>query len=283
MENNEEQRSLNLVIIGNTAYDTKEYLLNHNIRERDIGGACLYSAIPASLFSRVGIVTKIGNDFELEKIQNYDIDFSGVKKVNSKTTHFYTKFFNENGQESNTYGDVNDEMTINFSDIPKNFLSAKHIHFTTSYPIDLLKMIKEVKKHSNAIISVDTNLAFSKMKETKEIFDMVDIAFIDKEFTDLLNCKAKTKIIKLGEKGCIYKSESKSFYQPAIVKTDVVDKLGAGDCLNGVFMNLVANGTNVETALRKAVDVATLSIDDYGTLKLRDKYLKTLEREKEER
>lgn len=67
------------------------------------------------------------------------------------------------------------------------------------------------------------------------------------------------------------------------MKTDVVDKLGAGDCLNGVFMNLVANGTNVETALRKAVDVATLSIDDYGTLKLRDKYLKTLEREKEER
>ena len=270
----EKKECPNLIIIGNTAYDTKEYVINNIIRERDVGGACLYSAIPASIFFNVGIVTKIGNDFNIKQLNSFDLNISGLQVINTKTTHFYTKFFSKNGQNSTTYGEVKDKMIISFKDIPKNFLKAKFIHFTTSDPKYLLEMIKQVKQNSNARLSVDTNNWFSAMKETKEIFDIVDIAFIDKEFKLLLNCKAKTKIIKLGEEGCIYKEKNKEFYQPAVVKKNVVDKLGAGDCLNGVFMNLIANGFSEEYALKKAVEVATLSIDDYGILKLKDKMVK---------
>ena len=39
-------------------------------------------------------------------------------------------------------------------------------------------------------------------------------------------------------------------------------------------MNLIANGFSEEYALKKAVEVATLSIDDYGILKLKDKMVK---------
>ncbi len=264
----------NLIIIGNTAYDTKEYVIDNAVRERDVGGACLYSAIPASIFFNVGIVTKIGNDFDINLLKAFNLNISGLQSINTKTTHFYTKFFSKDGQDSTTYGEVENKMIISFKDIPKNFLEAKFIHFTTSDPKYLLEMIKQVKQNSNAILSVDTNNWFSRMKKTKEIFDIVDIAFIDKEFKELLNCKAKTKIIKLGEEGCIYKAKNKEFYQPAVVKKNVVDKLGAGDCLNGVFMNLIANGFSEEYALKKAVEVATLSIDDYGILKLKDKMVK---------
>ena len=59
----------NLIIIGNTAYDTKEYVIDNAVRERDVGGACLYSAIPASIFFNVGIVTKIGNDFDINLLK----------------------------------------------------------------------------------------------------------------------------------------------------------------------------------------------------------------------
>jgi len=47
---------------------------------------------------------------------------------------------------------------------------------------------------------------------------------------------------------------------------DVVDKTGAGDCLNGVFLNLLVNGESEETALRTAVDLATESIKQRGIL-----------------
>lgn len=271
---NNKNLNFNLVVIGNTAFDTKEYIIQNKKRKKDIGGACLYSALPASLFYNVGIVTKVGKDFDLNKIKEYQLNIEGLKVINESTTHFYTKFYNKNGQESSTLGDVSNNMTLNFNDIPKKFLEAKHIHFTTSEPKNLLKMIRQVKKHSKAKISVDTNNYFSNMKETEEIFNIADIAFIDKEFTNLLECEARTKIIKLGEEGCILKTSKKEFFQPAIIKENVKDKLGAGDCLNGVFINLIANGVKEEDALRKAVEVATLSIDDYGIINIKKLYKK---------
>ena len=273
-----EHQTPNLVIIGNTAYDTKEYVINKKKRVRDIGGACLYSAIPASLFSRVGIVTRVGKDFEISKIRNYNIDFSGVKMVDDDTTHFYTKFFSKDGQEATTYGEVDEKMIIDFKDIPENFLHAPYIHFTTNNPNYLLPIMKKLKENSDAIISVDTIKGYAEMEETKEVFDIADIAFIDIEFKDLLKCKAPKKIIKLGKEGCLFISNKKKLQQKATVKEKVVDKLGAGDCLNGVFMNLIANGSSEEYALKKAVETATLSIDDFGILNLKNKMFGNEER-----
>ena len=273
--------STNLVIIGNTAYDTKEYILRNMVREKDVGGACLYSALPASIFYKVGIVTKIGRDFNLNEINKYDLDLDGVKREDIETTHFYTKFFSEDGQDATTYGDINDKMIISYEDIPKKYLSAKHIHFTTGNPEHLLDLIEKIKKNSSALISVDTIKGFADLEKTKEIFDMADIAFIDKEFKNLLNCKAKIKIYKLGKGGCIYKDQNKTFYKKVNVKEKVVDKLGAGDCLNGVFINLLANGWSEEKALEKAIEVATMSIDDFGILNLKDNVRNKNENEKE--
>lgn len=263
----------NLVIVGNTAFDSKKYVMNDIIRKKDVGGACLYSAIPASIFFKVGIVTKVGYDFDLKEIKKFNIEILGLKKINDKTTHFCTEFLSEDGQDSVTYGDVKNEMIIRFEDIPKEFLNAKYIHFTTSDPKYLIDIVKKVKQNSNAILSIDTNSNFSKMIETEEIFNIVDIAFIDKEFENLLNCRAKIKIIKLGKEGCIYKSKDKEFYQPAIVKNKVIDKLGAGDCLNGVFINFLAHEFKEEYALKKAVEVATLSIDSFGILDLKTRFI----------
>ena len=106
----------NLIIIGNTAYDTKEYVIDNAVRERDVGGACLYSAIPASIFFNVGIVTKIGNDFDINLLKAFNLNISGLQAKNTKTTHFYTKFFSKDGQNSTTYGEVENKMIISFKD-----------------------------------------------------------------------------------------------------------------------------------------------------------------------
>ena len=59
----------------------------------------------------------------------------------------------------------------------------------------------------------------------------------------------------------------------ATVIENVVDKTGAGDCLNGVFMNLIANGYSNEVALKKAIEIATLSIKDFGILHIKDRIM----------
>lgn len=235
------------------------------------------SAIPASIFYPVGIVSKVGEDFDMKYLKNFNIDTEGVKKVsNQKTTRFYHRILSKDGQEREIVGDVDRKMTILPSDIPYRYFCASNIHIATQEPTAQLELIKEIKRKSNAIISVDTILEFSKDPLLKEVFDLVDIAFIDKEFTNLLDCKAPIKIIKLGKEGCIYVKKDKGFIEKANVIDEVVDKIGAGDCLNGVFINLVGNGIDEKKALRKAVDIATESINDYGMISLYSKHKKQI-------
>ena len=111
------------------------------------------------------------------------------------------------------------------------------------------------------------------MIETREVFDLADIAFVDKEFSNLIQCKSKTKVIKLGKTGCILLDREHAQKFDATVIENVVDKTGAGDCLNGVFMNLIANGYSNEVALKKAIEIATLSIKDFGILHIKDRIM----------
>jgi len=238
----------NLIIIGNIAYDIIDFSKVDSNRENivDLGGACIFSSVPASLFHRVGIVGKIGNDFDLSKLYGYNIDLSGIKQINMPTTRFYTVWNSIDGQERTVYGDVKPEMELGIRDIPKNFLKAKHFHLTTANPTKQLEIIQFLRENTNATISVDTIDDFVYEPNCRKVFDNVDIAFIDKEYTPLLDCKSKVKIIKYGKKGCLYYSNDKEFPIYSQIIENVVDKTGAGDCLNGVFLNLIVNGESEE-------------------------------------
>lgn len=264
-------QSPKLVIIGNIAYDIIDFSKLKEKRPNivDIGGACVFSTVPASLFHRVGMVGKIGKDLDISQFYDYNIDLSGVKTLDIPTTKFYTIWNTADGQDRTVTGTVQPEMEVGSSDIPKNFLGAKHFHLTTATPEKQLELIEFLRQNTDATISADTIDEFAKQPNCKKVFDSVDIAFIDKEYTELLDCKAKTKIIKYGKKGCLYYSKDKQFPVYSQVIEDVVDKTGAGDCLNGTFLNLLVNGESEEVALRTAVDLATESIKQHGILGLR--------------
>lgn len=263
--------SPNLVIIGNIAYDIIDFSKLKEKRPNivDVGGACIFSTIPASLFHRVGMVGKIGKDLDISKFYGYNIDLSGVKTLEMPTTRFYTIWNTDDGQDRTVTGDVKPEMEVGSRDIPEKFLSAKHFHLTTATPEKQLELIEFLRSNTNATISADTIDEFAYQPNCKKVFDSVDIAFIDKEYTPLLDCKAQTKIIKYGKEGCLYYSKDKRFAVHSQVIDNVVDKTGAGDCLNGVFLNLLINGESEEFALRTAVDTATESIKQHGILGLR--------------
>lgn len=217
------------------------------------------------------MVGKIGADFDESKFYGYNIDLTGVQKLDAKTTSFYTYWNSEDGQDREVSGEVSPEMEVGSSDIPTSFLGAKHFHLTTATPQKQLEIINFLRENTDATISVDTIDEFASLPECKQVFDSVDIAFIDKEYTELLDSKAPVKIIKYGKQGCLYYSKDKSFaaHSQVIPDENVVDKTGAGDCLNGVFLNLIANGTDEETALQTAVSIATESIKHKGIFELR--------------
>lgn len=272
----------NLIIIGNIAYDIVDFSrIDANRKNiKDIGGACLFTSIPASLYNRVGMVSKIGNDLELSELYGHDIDLLGVKQIDEGTTKFYTYWNTLDGQNREILGEVSSSMEVGSNDIPNEFLEAKHFHLTTATPQKQKELIEYIRKYTEATISVDTIDVFIHDKECREVFDSVDIAFIDEEYAELINCKAPIKIIKCGKEGAIYSSAQKGFLVKADIIEDVVDKTGAGDCLNGVFLNLILNGKSEEDALEIAVKTATESIKKQGILSLN---LKNIANESEER
>lgn len=274
--------SPNLVIIGNIAYDIIDFGKVDKQRENiiNVGGACVFSTIPASLFYKVGMVGKIGKDFDISQFYGYNIDLSGVKTLDMPTTKFYTLWNTSDGQDRTIFGKVQKEMEIGSEDIPKQFLKAKHFHLTTARPEKQLEIVDFLRSKTNATISVDTIDDFVNEPSCQKVFDSVDLAFIDKEFTNLLNCKATKKVIKCGKTGCIFCSKDKCFSVSSKILENVVDKTGAGDCLNGVFVNLIANGFSEEKALKIAVDMATESVKHKGimNLKLNNEILEREER-----
>lgn len=206
----------NLIILGATAFDDKKfYDGKHRL---DVGGACMYSAIPASVFHPVGIVTKIGSDFPLDKIRGFNIDLTGLKIIEEKTTIFYSKFLSEDGKQREITGDLSEKMKLSFHDIPKAYMETNFFHITTMEPMDALELITQLRKQTSAKISVDTIGILATNPLTEQVFDLVDIAFIDREYTNLLDCKAPVKVIKLGKEGCIYKNDSEEFKIQATIK-----------------------------------------------------------------
>lgn len=271
-----EYKKIDAVIIGNTAYDINTFL-NRDGEEKKViankGGACLYSLIPASIFNRVGVVTKIGTDFEKELFDNnYNIDTTGLKVIDGPSNKFIHTYLSEDGQQRTFKDETNPECLLTKEDIPDEYLSAKYIHVCTNTPDTQLELVKYLKENSEAIISIDTHEEYVNDPKVLEVFNLVDIAFIDKEFKNLYDCKAKIKIFKQGKSGCHFVSDEKDFIASTVLCDNVIDKTGAGDCVTGVFLALKALNKSDEESLQKAVEVATESIKDYGMEHLLKKF-----------
>lgn len=265
---------VNAVIVGNCAFDVNTFLDRDGLKEKVVinkGGACLYSLIPASMFTKVGVVTRIGNDFDEELINKLNIDTTGLVKVNGNSNKFIHTYLSLDGQERTFKEDINEDCLIRISDIPDEYLNARYIHVCTNFPDIQLNTVKYLKEHSKALISIDTHEAYVDDPRVLEAFNLADIAFIDKEFKLLHNCNASIKIFKLGKDGCRYVSKDKDFIASAPKCDFVVDKTGAGDTVTGVFLALKSLGKSDEESLNKACEVATLSITDYGVEHLLDK------------
>ena len=261
--------NVKVVIVGNIAYDVNTFPERDNGNDKVVinrGGAGYYSLIPASLYTKTGIVARVGNDFDIKLLESYNIDLKGLKVINdSLTTKFHHTYLTYDGQNRSFSPEIYEKTLISVDDIPKEYYDAKYIHISTNFPSNQKEFIHKIRKHSNAIISIDTHEAYmeKEAKIIKEIFDCVDIAFIDKEYTELLDCKAPIKIFKMGKNGCMYISKDLSF-DVKVKECEVVDKTGAGDVVAGVFLAMMAETNNPMESLQTAVDMATKSIQNYG-------------------
>lgn len=79
----------------------------------------------------------------------------------------------------------------------------------------------------------------------------------------ILDMGAKTVVVTLGEKGCVYNVGEEIFYAPA-VKTKAVDSTAAGDSFIGAMLVRLTEGADMHEAVKFAAKVSAIVVSKPG-------------------
>ena len=67
---------IDFVVVGNLSFDYNFFPNRKKNKVMNLGGATLYSGIPASLFVKVGIAAKVGEDYDINIFNNLKFDLN---------------------------------------------------------------------------------------------------------------------------------------------------------------------------------------------------------------
>jgi sugar/nucleoside kinase (ribokinase family) len=117
---------LDLIVVGNLAYD--DIITPFERRQRVFGGSVAYAALCAArLGQKVGVVSKVGQDYDmsdLAPLSQAGVEVAGVKQVDGATTHFECVY----DEQENRQQRLLDACAPIFpEDIPDHYLQAKKV------------------------------------------------------------------------------------------------------------------------------------------------------------
>lgn len=267
-------KSPDLVIIGHIAYDQT---VNYKDEESLLfpSGAAYFSGLAASLFTKnLGLVSRVGEDYEMGFLTRLGIDLEGVHQIgNGKTTRFYFVYKTPDYSQRGFRSEFNVGADLSPDDIPLRYLGAKHIHIASMPPQRQRLFVEFLKENSQARISLDTIEQFVQNwpKEVAENLQRADLIFLNKREWEVLKTNHFTSqledkeiILKKGPEGAVYIKRGERIEVSAPQVETIVDKSGAGDVLAGVFLALLIQGEKEEVALQEAVKLASKSLEGHG-------------------
>ncbi|MDP2860312.1 MAG: PfkB family carbohydrate kinase [bacterium] len=275
---------IKLVVVGHLAVNKTFTPAGENIY---FGGAAFHVAWAAAQFlpSRsVGIISVCGRDFDLTPLEKTGVDTSGIsinKNVNSDTF-----VINETKTDRTFEAKGKLCLEVSVKPSPANFKNARFLHLATAPPTQQLKWIEEINDsfdRDKVLLSSDSFELFVRKfpRQTEKVFSLSDLIFANTEEWQMLN---KTKInaplvLKMGEKGAVYFNHGKTVFRVGAVKINkIIDSVGAGEIVAGVFLAMKILGFTEKEALSSACRIASWSLEDFGIehLAKKEKFLRFL-------
>ncbi|ASJ06228.1 carbohydrate kinase family protein [Thermococcus pacificus] len=238
------------------------------------GGAAAAVATSAALAgAKVGLVTKVGEDFPkewLEKLASL-LDVRGVHVLPGKTIHIYMIYHEDGSVDAPV--DMGVARMMGETPIPEEYLDSEVFHIA---PIPPEEQLKALKRLDGKRISLDFNPTYmgdylSRTDLMREIVSRVDVLFPN-EREALVITKAKTVeeaaerlhewgaklvVVTRGERGVLlYDGEFREFEALPISENEIVDPTGAGDAFAGGFLAGYSRGKPLEECVRLGLERA---------------------------
>jgi sugar/nucleoside kinase (ribokinase family) len=245
-------RRYDLVVVGHLTMDVN---VMEGRRLVELGGPPAYAmCVPALGMHRVGIASRVGNDFPqiyFRRLNKAGLDLSGLQR-GTATTHFLNEY-NEDGHRTQEVTAVADPIHV--ADIPNAFWHTQWVHASPVLQ-EVDPAIIETAKQHHAKVSVDIQgfLRRIKMNERKRIeacsWDnfaqaarYIDILKCDVEelrqltgITDIAEAAASAHkagsnlvLVTDGIRGSYVYNGTAVFSVPAIPPRKTVDHTGSGD------------------------------------------------------
>jgi len=284
---------MDVVTIGHASVDRVKIGGTKNVQ---LGGAAVYSAMAAKIFSDTGLVSRVGGDFtpDFERIINKaGIDTAGLRKVRGRSSYFSIDYDKYGGA---TYRDYNLNVGIHIrpEDMPLSYLSAKAFHIAPMSATKQGHFLDTLRKKSpESLISLNTHVGYFARykKDIIKLISKVDVFTVnDEEATKLtgtkrvefaINVLKKTKhrliVVTIGVIGCIIIKDGEINFFPSVYQPGIVDLTGCGDAFAGSFTSSYIKTRDELKSANIANSVASITATGWNFRAISSLKFKTLE------
>ena len=273
---------LDLIVLGHVSIDHLRFPGKDELILPG-GGAAAVATSAALAGARVGLVTKVGEDFPkewLEKLASI-LDVRGIQTLPGKTIHIHMIYHEDGSVDAPVDMGVAEKMGE--TPIPKDYLNAKIFHIAPIPPEEQLKALKRFKGKS---ISLDFNPTYmddyrSKKELMREIVSRVEVIFpnerealvitgvksIEEAARTLHEWGADLVVLTRGERGVLIYNGDELFEFPAlpIGKEEVIDPTGAGDAFAGGFLAGYSREKPLEECVELGLERAREVLKKWGS------------------
>lgn len=285
---------MSILVVGSVALDDIQTPFGR--RTRTLGGACTYFATAASLYTSVGIVGVVGDDFPRQHIDflvSRGVDVRGLQIVEGETFSWAGRYGEDLGDAETLDTKLN--VFANFHPvIPEDLCQSDSVFLANIDPDLQLEILEQVDAPRLTALDSMNFWISSKKESLVRVLSQVNVALLNesevRQFAEEPNLlRAAQCILDLGPEALVIKRggygamlvvrgrrlEERYFFVPAYPSEHVVDPTGAGDTFAAGFMGYL-DRTKVCSleSLRRAVVhgavVASFTVEDFSIGGLRD-------------
>lgn len=258
--------------------------------EKILGGSANYFSLAASFFTRVNVVSVVGQDFpkkHLEIFRERGIDTQGIEIARGETFHWVGEY-DTNYNEAKTLSTCLNVFEHFNPQIPDAYQNSRYLFLGNTDP-DIQRAVYKQIKEPTLVAADSMNFWItgkkSSLLKTLELVDLLTInegeAYLLSEEENILTAAKKiltfgpkALVVKRGEYGALLFSKHGIFSAPGLPLSTVKDPTGAGDSFAGGMIGYIAQedaGKDIfddQSILRKAVIfgsvMASFAVEDFG-------------------
>src|SRR5919201_56312 len=275
-----------LLAVGSVAFDSVRTPFGE--RERMLGGSAVHFSLAAGLFTEVGVVGRVGDDFgdeELAVLHRRGVDTSKLERVEGGRTFFWRGHYDydlnvayTDETELGVFGDFRPDLAGHVAEAELLFLGniqpdlQRHVRTQCEQAklaaLDSMNLWIETARESLVGAIGDVDMVFMNDAEIRMLTDEPNLV---RAARAVMRMGPEVVVAKQGEYGAALFTGEGFFALPAYPLETVADPTGAGDSFAGGFLGHLASegGSREDGALRRGMaydtTVASFCLKGVGT------------------